>query len=1690
MLHNQLGMKPCDYENDEIFNSLTEKRNNVQPRTGLFEACVPLPKVAGNLGFGPEIDMSLFYSPVVNNVSALGDGWSFAFTTYHEDSGKLALHTGEVLAVAMDECLTTASVVVQWGMDTLCVEYKDGRTEILKSAGKCGLWMPARLTTDGYRYVALSWDFVRQEGDAYTPDGYQARLVNIRNDTPADGADPAAVKAEATRKLVSLEYEPQDAPSLILLTFWPGSEEELVYVLAIEDVALKSITPPEGEASRCDLKYVDDRKCGWILTGIRTFDGLTEAVEYVPETRSFEDDVKLKLLPCVTRHTITPRAGGKPVVTTFAYSQNTKDSSAAYTTTLTELASSGARTTVYVYDSSYTMVSETTTRGTCAIERKFRHAPLTADSSSGANVPPRSVRTTQVRFVRPGISRTELSNSYFEGSKLKAVHSKCNKTGFTFSSEGSFSDAYLTREVTNVEEFIEPLDIPVDGSALDQLNRQIYGSPTASRTISYVAIDGLNRKKSSYVITVLSAQGNSIGQETSYFTAGYRKGLTATVRQGVGLSSEVRESGSLTAYEYTLKGTTMTVMATETRGGESRTTSRSVSILSGRCLSEVDASGNVTAYAFDSAGRLTSSTVCKGTEYSEVTGYMYPGVGRMEVTEADGRRRAVESDGRENVIKEEVYESGRWNAVSVVEYDELGRKAVLTTFDTAGIVAIKETCAVAYDDWNEPWCRTYGDGRVEFDRFDPVFLVRDEWEGKETDKHRKRTFYRPDDRVICIRQLDAQGVARQGEAYLYYDARLASVVTANDVGTEEVAKIYDGLGRVTELRRKFWGRSTLSATPLPITGSGDVSERDWSDSELKSLLFPVDHIVAYTYRRDDYVNAEPTSISFFDAGAYEALHQQEGPGLQQRDFPQGTDPRVASVRRLGEREFDVWGRVTSMTRAGIKEQMTYESASPSPKTIAKADGSLLTYDYIAELDYRPSRVRGSGVSAAKSKSFTYARGTKRQSTAKEGSSELAFDHDLNEWPNSEKMVLAAGAARGIQKTRSQGGRLLSEVDATGGKVSCAYNTLGQRTRTQRGSDVDTTHEYNSAGLLALEKVRYVADEVSVTYAYDALYREIGRTFVVPAGGTLTMERTYDTGGRVGSMRLIDGTRELGSKGFTYDRFGRLRSCMTTGVWRPSNPKGRPIDAQTFTYDGLGNVTACSTRFGDATCNSTYSYDESGCRLLTVTHDHDDYVVGGKRSVELTYDSCGRLTRDAYGKTYDYDWLGRLARAGSRYYSYDAMDRLASCGSATEQRQVIFDGMGFRGEHGQGDTGRYFYPGSAACSIQRVKLGGVDRTLFELCDGDGTVLVTYDRTARAFKHHAYTAYGEQSSSETDSLLGFQGAYRDVDGTMDRYPLGQGYRWYAPCHMQFNAPDSESPYGMGGVHAYGYCDGDPVNRQDPSGHAFGWLASALDWTVKAVSTAYSYTPVGMLLGWVQRSGIDWLKKTVKIGEALTWGVIGIAGAVFTGGASLALIGIAVTLAAISVGTEVASILLSDTDPDTAKVLGWISFGTGVGSAAGGFGAGIAGKVGPLMKHTSRWMKDVVTRTTRVTAFGSGKGARIGFRAIPKSGLGALAGTSQGAPQAPRLAWVVSGTESSAFARFVDRIRPFADFGGAAINVVGGALGNAGVFDNEATNAAVGDHARRVGVTTQTLFLQPDFVTSLAGKAWGGWGRLKFR
>ncbi|QXH46374.1 RHS repeat-associated core domain-containing protein [Pseudomonas xanthosomatis] len=110
------------------------------------------------------------------------------------------------------------------------------------------------------------------------------------------------------------------------------------------------------------------------------------------------------------------------------------------------------------------------------------------------------------------------------------------------------------------------------------------------------------------------------------------------------------------------------------------------------------------------------------------------------------------------------------------------------------------------------------------------------------------------------------------------------------------------------------------------------------------------------------------------------------------------------------------------------------------------------------------------------------------------------------------------------------------------------------------------------------------------------------------------------------------------------------------------------------------------------------------------------------------------------------------------------------------------------------------------------------------------------TGTAGHSRAYTPYGAPYTV-TGPGLGFCGQHRDP--LTGYYGLGNGHRYYSPTLMRFVSADALSPFGLGGVNAYAYCGGDPINRIDPGAQwwrrVLGASSSSVTLTGAVIRTA---------------------------------------------------------------------------------------------------------------------------------------------------------------------------------------------------------------------------------------------------------------
>ncbi|MEX5685932.1 RHS repeat-associated core domain-containing protein [Pseudomonas silesiensis] len=174
------------------------------------------------------------------------------------------------------------------------------------------------------------------------------------------------------------------------------------------------------------------------------------------------------------------------------------------------------------------------------------------------------------------------------------------------------------------------------------------------------------------------------------------------------------------------------------------------------------------------------------------------------------------------------------------------------------------------------------------------------------------------------------------------------------------------------------------------------------------------------------------------------------------------------------------------------------------------------------------------------------------------------------------------------------------------------------------------------------------------------------------------------------------------------------------------------------------------------------------------------------------------------------------------YHYDPLDRLVASTPLTQANTQRFYKKDRMTTEVQGEVRRSIMQHDDQLLAQHEHQIGTVETRLLATDLQRTVLNTLDTV----QHNplAYTAYGHRPpESGLLSLLGFNG--ERPDSLTGYYLLGNGYRAFNPVLMRFNSPDSWSPFGAGGVNSYAYCSGDPVNRNDPSGHVGKLLWAAM-------------------------------------------------------------------------------------------------------------------------------------------------------------------------------------------------------------------------------------------------------------------------
>lgn len=205
------------------------------------------------------------------------------------------------------------------------------------------------------------------------------------------------------------------------------------------------------------------------------------------------------------------------------------------------------------------------------------------------------------------------------------------------------------------------------------------------------------------------------------------------------------------------------------------------------------------------------------------------------------------------------------------------------------------------------------------------------------------------------------------------------------------------------------------------------------------------------------------------------------------------------------------------------------------------------------------------------------------------------------------------------------------------------------------------------------------------------------------------------------------------------------------------------------------------------------------------------------------------------------------------YRYDPLDRLVDRAPGDQPGQQSFYQKNALACEIHGQIHHSYFQQPDMLLAQQQHHGAIHETTFLACDAKRSVLHALGKDQR--QAIAYAPYGHRPKGGPLSLLGFNG--ERTDSITGHYLLGNGYRVFNPVLMRFNSPDSMSPFGKGGLNAYAYCVGDPINSADPTGH--------FSMSVFQVAVAAA---VGIALLWAGAASKD---KSASIGLFIASGIV---------------------------------------------------------------------------------------------------------------------------------------------------------------------------------------------------------------------------
>ncbi|EDO1767234.1 RHS repeat-associated core domain-containing protein [Salmonella enterica] len=1350
----------------QAMNFISAVSSGVDPRTGLYTTAVTLGSISGNNGMGPELPLTLSYSPLNSADMGFGQGFSLPFSSYDVSNGLLSLTGGETHSVyEWDKGVTVRQNKLKTfsfakNETEYVITHKTGGQEFLSGPDTASsVKVPLRLQNACGHQLHLTWDMVN-----FT----SPRLTAVSDDTGTC--------------LLSLNWQEEQ----VSLSVWPDSPDEYRLTLTLENGLLRRIESETGVGDTSyvwELDYSDTGAWGTWLTGVSMPGGATESVRYRTDGSShhFPDAAGLPPLPYVTCRIVRTTPDAPQQVTDYSYSEEnflgyghcqswdkTQDNlyeamtDYIYSSTESTVCDEGHVQITRTYNCYHLLTEEKTICQDCVhiVSIDYHAVPWAEFASQPAIFQlPRSRTET---WVSPEGRRDEVTHtSYDEFGNLLFL---ALPDGSTVSLEYHPLSGTPGRCPSDPDGFVRYLSQQTVTPATQDVHFFPDVKPQITRH-TWMALSLPDGRTAVMKQQDISLMGECELIKSSYeYDArpewcGYLKAQQTTLVGETGQEFIWRETSSLHEEAQELVHT----HASCSHDGLTQTETRRFSRWSHRLLSHTDIHNLTTRNIWDKQGRLKRCIKNAGTQYEAVIqadyGLSEHPAAAFSVCLTDHQNNQYRTHltaQKQAVFHEVCLANQQWSGMKSSVFDSFGRLVRTSVQDedtTSNNTLYTMTHMIQYDAWGQVWRSIATDGTVMVTNNNPITLCTESY---LTDIGNTQ---------CSARKIVTFNNSRQPVSEIYVDEN-GSQLSRTDF-------VYDGFHRLRQVTQAVTDTESQTTHHTP----------DAFGREVETIL-------------PDGTKIERSYAPF---------------------TPEPLQTRISiNGRCTGTQDFDGFGRLVRSVCGGRSYQYCYSnSTSPRPETVITPDNQTIHFTYIPALNYAVARIR----SGETEQTFTYDPTTGALLESREGGGRTVNRYDAAGRLVSLMEYRAGFRIQHKEYTWTTGGTLVQETDVLKGtSVTPERDHTGRLTGTDYGN-VKTSRHYDVLGRLIGYDVQDLTGQSGTSktrLTLDALGRETKRQFTAPGLETCQTLVWQQNG------LLCRSQEQYVTEHYRYDSRNRLvrYSCDASSDQElPRDEEGNPFNEQVFTWDEWNNLTKLST------CNQETG--DNSIVMYLFENPHDPCQLTGvllQNSVAtLEYDAAGRMIRDDKGRCFSWDTLGRLKTVSETgkptgHYSYDAHNRMVSLPTNDGQTQYrLYSGQSLCGiQNADGSNVRFIQEAGQHVARETEKRVGLYDT-----DRKGTVRACSENGS-GITGSRYTPFGAGGGA---FRAGFNGeATDDFSGL---YHLGNGYRPYSPTLMRFIAPDSMSPFGAGGINVYAYCAGEPINHSDPSGHISwqGWLGIGL-------------------------------------------------------------------------------------------------------------------------------------------------------------------------------------------------------------------------------------------------------------------------